>query len=98
MQSKTELIRATLARGDWLVDPGRDGMSVGPIPPINQVQAFLESYMCRKQVSRHKGAIVPSPKSAVANNRLLFDHLVGAGKQSWGHDETDGVRRLEVDN
>ena len=28
----------------------------------------------------------------------LFDHLVGAGKQCWRHDETDGLRRLEIDD
>ena len=29
---------------------------------------------------------------------MLFDHLIGAGKQCWWHDETDGLRRLEVDD
>src|SRR6516162_5051417 len=28
----------------------------------------------------------------------LFDHIIGAGKQCWRHDETDGLRRLEVDD
>ena len=28
----------------------------------------------------------------------LFDHLVGAGKECWRHDEPDGLRRLEIDD
>ena len=47
--------------------------------------------------------IAPCPKShttrfTVQRTASLFDHLVGAGQQRRGHNETDCLRRLEVDD